>query len=82
MTDLLRSTSKFKTFTRSLQIHMVEWSLTLQKFQHKNLKCVNEDIHNGNVDQKGSLAFLNYLAQLMFKSTKKCTSPNFSLIGV
>ena len=31
---------------------MVECSPTLQKLQHKNLKCVDEDSHNGNVDKR------------------------------
>ncbi|XP_034705979.1 protein arginine methyltransferase NDUFAF7 homolog, mitochondrial-like isoform X2 [Vitis riparia] len=52
MADLLRGTSKFKNFIESLQIHMVECSPTLQKLQHKNLKCVDEDSHNGNVDKR------------------------------
>ncbi|MQM07962.1 hypothetical protein Taro_040805 [Colocasia esculenta] len=42
MADLLRGTSKFQTFTRSLHIHMVECSPTLQKLQYKTLKCVGE----------------------------------------
>uniref|UniRef100_A0A1D1YPQ9 Protein arginine methyltransferase NDUFAF7 n=1 Tax=Anthurium amnicola TaxID=1678845 RepID=A0A1D1YPQ9_9ARAE len=42
MVDLLHGTSKFKTFTRSLHIHLVECSPTLQKLQYKALKCVGE----------------------------------------
>ncbi|OAY24501.1 protein arginine methyltransferase NDUFAF7, mitochondrial [Manihot esculenta] len=42
MADLLRGVSKFKGFTESLHIHMVECSPVLQKLQHGNLKCVEE----------------------------------------
>lgn len=48
MADLLRGASKFKNFTESLHIHMVECSPTLQKLQHSNLKCKYED----NMDDK------------------------------
>ncbi|KAB1227822.1 NADH dehydrogenase [ubiquinone] complex I, assembly factor 7 [Morella rubra] len=43
MADLLRGASKFNNFTKSLHIHMVECSPTLQKLQHSNLKCNDED---------------------------------------
>lgn len=43
MADLLRGVSKFKNFTESLHIHMVECSPALQKLQHQSLKCVDED---------------------------------------
>ncbi|XP_004505701.1 uncharacterized protein [Cicer arietinum] len=43
MADLLRGASKFKNFTESLHIHLVECSPALQKLQHKNLKCVDEE---------------------------------------
>uniref|UniRef100_A0A2N9HIM5 Protein arginine methyltransferase NDUFAF7 n=1 Tax=Fagus sylvatica TaxID=28930 RepID=A0A2N9HIM5_FAGSY len=46
MADLLRDASKFKCFTGSLHIHMVECSPTLQKFQHSNLKCKDEDTND------------------------------------
>ncbi|CAI0453600.1 unnamed protein product [Linum tenue] len=39
MADLLRGTAKFKSFTDSMHIHMVECSPVLQKLQHQNLKC-------------------------------------------
>ncbi|AEE77479.1 NADH dehydrogenase ubiquinone complex I, assembly factor-like protein (DUF185) [Arabidopsis thaliana] len=42
MADLLRGTSKFKNFTESLHIHLVECSPALQKLQHQNLKCTDE----------------------------------------
>ncbi|CAN8255456.1 unnamed protein product [Cochlearia groenlandica] len=42
MADLLRGTSKFKNFTDSLDIHLVECSPALQKLQHQNLKCTDE----------------------------------------
>lgn len=42
MADLLRSSSKFVNFTKSLNIHMVECSPTLQKLQYKTLECVDE----------------------------------------
>ncbi|KAG8501583.1 hypothetical protein CXB51_003909 [Gossypium anomalum] len=44
MADLLRGASKFKNFTESLQIHMVECSPALQKLQHQSLKCMDEEI--------------------------------------
>ncbi|KAG0459511.1 hypothetical protein HPP92_022639 [Vanilla planifolia] len=42
MADLLRSSSKFVEFVKSLDIHLVECSPTLQKIQHSNLRCVDE----------------------------------------
>ncbi|XP_057541015.1 uncharacterized protein LOC130818808 isoform X2 [Amaranthus tricolor] len=44
MVDLLRGASKFKQFTDSLHVHLVECSPTLKKIQHRNLKCVDEDV--------------------------------------
>ncbi|CAI0453501.1 unnamed protein product [Linum tenue] len=49
MADLLRGTAKFKSFTDSMHIHMVECSPVLQKLQHQNLKC--EKV--GNADENG-----------------------------
>ncbi|KAJ8750185.1 hypothetical protein K2173_014100 [Erythroxylum novogranatense] len=43
MADLLRGSSKFNSFTKSLCIHMVECSPALQKMQHRNLKCIDEE---------------------------------------
>ncbi|PON59472.1 Alpha-ketoglutarate-dependent dioxygenase [Parasponia andersonii] len=43
MADLLRGASKIRKFTESLHVHLVECSPTLQKLQHRNLKCVDED---------------------------------------
>uniref|UniRef100_A0A1J3EAC0 Protein arginine methyltransferase NDUFAF7 n=1 Tax=Noccaea caerulescens TaxID=107243 RepID=A0A1J3EAC0_NOCCA len=42
MVDLLRGTSKFRNFTDSLHVHLVECSPALQKLQHQNLKCTDE----------------------------------------
>ncbi|KAL3833223.1 hypothetical protein ACJIZ3_007959 [Penstemon smallii] len=42
LADLLRGSSKFKKFTDSLQIHMVECSPALQKIQYENLRCTTE----------------------------------------
>nr|VDD28002.1 unnamed protein product [Brassica oleracea] len=42
MVDLLRGTSKFREFTDSLHIHLVECSPALQKLQRQNLKCTDE----------------------------------------
>ncbi|KAJ4900932.1 hypothetical protein Rs2_14883 [Raphanus sativus] len=42
MVDLLRGTSKFRNFTESLHIHLVECSPALQKLQHQNLRCADE----------------------------------------
>uniref|UniRef100_A0A2N9IDT4 Protein arginine methyltransferase NDUFAF7 n=1 Tax=Fagus sylvatica TaxID=28930 RepID=A0A2N9IDT4_FAGSY len=52
MADLLRGVSKFKGFAQSLHIHMVECSPTLQKLQHSNLKCKDEDNTNDEVNKK------------------------------
>ncbi|KDP45470.1 hypothetical protein JCGZ_09719 [Jatropha curcas] len=52
MADLLRGASKFKTFTESLHIHMVECSPVLQKLQHHNLKCVDENNTGDSVDER------------------------------
>lgn len=43
MVDLLRGASKFKNFTESVHIHLVECSPALKELQHLNLKCVDED---------------------------------------
>ncbi|KAK6928277.1 Protein arginine methyltransferase NDUFAF7 [Dillenia turbinata] len=48
--DLLRGVSKFKNFTESLHIHLVECSPTLQKLQYSNLKCVDEASGGGDGD--------------------------------
>ncbi|GAV69810.1 Methyltransf_28 domain-containing protein [Cephalotus follicularis] len=52
MVDLLRSASKFKNFTESLHIHMIECSPALQKLQHHNLKCADEDSPRENVEKR------------------------------
>ncbi|KAH9676326.1 protein arginine methyltransferase NDUFAF7 [Citrus sinensis] len=52
MADLLRGASKFKNFTESLHIHLVECSPTLQKLQHHNLKCMDENNANDNVEER------------------------------
>ncbi|KAI4366664.1 hypothetical protein MLD38_022511 [Melastoma candidum] len=50
MADLLRGSSKFKHFTQSLNIHMVECSPTLRKIQHQTLKCIDEEsVQKGKV---------------------------------
>ncbi|KAK4752844.1 hypothetical protein SAY87_021642 [Trapa incisa] len=41
MADLLRGASKFKNFTESLHVHLVECSPALQKLQWDNLKCID-----------------------------------------
>ncbi|CAA0829993.1 Protein of unknown function (DUF185 [Striga hermonthica] len=48
LADLLRGASKFKSFTQSLQIHMVECSPVLRELQYQNLKCTTEDGADGN----------------------------------
>lgn len=57
MADLLRGVSKFKNFTNSLQIHMVECSPALQKLQYQNLKCKDED-NIGRDDDKRTTSML------------------------
>ncbi|KAL0395659.1 UNVERIFIED_CONTAM: protein arginine methyltransferase NDUFAF7, mitochondrial [Sesamum calycinum] len=52
LADLLRGASKFKNFTESLQLHMVECSPALQKIQYQNLKCLTEDGTNGNTEKR------------------------------
>lgn len=44
--------SKFKNFTESLHIHMVECSPTLQKLQHQTLKCVDEEVMADMADKR------------------------------
>ncbi|EPS61139.1 hypothetical protein M569_13658, partial [Genlisea aurea] len=43
LADLLRGTSKFKSFVESLQIHLVECSPALRQLQYRNLKCFDSD---------------------------------------
>nr|XP_019706624.1 protein arginine methyltransferase NDUFAF7, mitochondrial isoform X5 [Elaeis guineensis] len=45
MADLLRGSSKFVNFKKTLHIHMVECSPTLQKLQYSALKCVDEAVN-------------------------------------
>ncbi|KAI9379323.1 hypothetical protein POPTR_017G077000v4 [Populus trichocarpa] len=52
MADLLRGASKFKSFTESLHVHLVECSPTLQKLQHHNLKCLDEDDNGDGVEKR------------------------------
>ncbi|KAH1038546.1 hypothetical protein J1N35_040289 [Gossypium stocksii] len=52
MADLLRGASKFKNFTESLHIHMVECSPALQKLQHQSLKCMDEENTSEGVDKR------------------------------
>ncbi|PIA62500.1 hypothetical protein AQUCO_00200486v1 [Aquilegia coerulea] len=52
MADLLRGASKFEKFTKSLHIHMVECSPTLQKLQYKTLKCEDEDVSGSSGDKR------------------------------
>ncbi|XP_031287338.1 LOW QUALITY PROTEIN: protein arginine methyltransferase NDUFAF7 homolog, mitochondrial-like [Pistacia vera] len=52
MVDLLRGASKFKSFTESLHVHLVECSPALQKLQPQNLKCMDEDSTNENVEKR------------------------------
>ncbi|KAJ9135191.1 hypothetical protein P3X46_032400 [Hevea brasiliensis] len=52
MADLLRGASKFKSFTESLHIHMVECSPVLQKLQYCNLKCVDEHTAGEGVEKR------------------------------
>uniref|UniRef100_A0A2P2L2W5 Protein arginine methyltransferase NDUFAF7 n=1 Tax=Rhizophora mucronata TaxID=61149 RepID=A0A2P2L2W5_RHIMU len=51
MADLLRGLSKFKSFTESLHINMVECSPTLQELQYHSLKCTDGDDSSGNVEK-------------------------------
>ncbi|KAI8533856.1 hypothetical protein RHMOL_Rhmol10G0042100 [Rhododendron molle] len=52
MADLLRGASKFKNFTESLNVHMVECSPTLQKLQYGHLKCIDEDSSDVSVEKR------------------------------
>ncbi|TQD86918.1 hypothetical protein C1H46_027535 [Malus baccata] len=47
MADLLRGASKFKDFTESLHVHMVECSPALQKLQYQKLECADEEVSDG-----------------------------------
>ncbi|XP_042023268.1 protein arginine methyltransferase NDUFAF7 homolog, mitochondrial-like isoform X1 [Salvia splendens] len=48
MADLLRGASKFKNFTASLALHLVECSPALQKLQYQKLKCTTEETVDGD----------------------------------
>lgn len=48
MADLLRGSSKFVDFAKSLNIYLVECSPTLQKLQYSTLKCIDEAISRGD----------------------------------
>ncbi|XP_027354832.1 protein arginine methyltransferase NDUFAF7 homolog, mitochondrial isoform X1 [Abrus precatorius] len=52
MVDLLRGASKFKNFIESLHVHLVECSPALQKLQHQNLKCVDEENATQDTDKR------------------------------
>ncbi|XP_021865037.1 uncharacterized protein [Spinacia oleracea] len=52
MVDLLRGASKFKNFTESLHIHLVDCSPTLKELQHRNLKCVDEEYISSSGEKK------------------------------
>ncbi|KAJ3671111.1 hypothetical protein LUZ60_008537 [Juncus effusus] len=53
MADLLRGSSKFENFTKSLNIHMVECSTALQKIQFEKLKCKNESLNEKDGTKMG-----------------------------
>lgn len=44
--------SKFKGFTESLHIHLVECSPALQKLQYQNLKCMDEESAGENIEKR------------------------------
>lgn len=48
----LQGASKFKNFTESLNVHMVECSPTLQKLQYDHLKCIDEDTSDMSVEKR------------------------------
>lgn len=58
MADLLRGASKFKNFTESLHVHLVECSPALKTLQHKNLKCVDEENADGDTDKRTVSSFV------------------------
>lgn len=43
--------SKFRNFTDSLHIHMVECSPTLKKLQYQTLKCISKDGTDGDAEE-------------------------------
>ncbi|KAK6798689.1 hypothetical protein RDI58_006392 [Solanum bulbocastanum] len=51
LADLLRGASKFRNFTDSLHIHMVECSPTLKKLQYQNLMCINKNDTDGDAEE-------------------------------
>jgi NADH dehydrogenase [ubiquinone] 1 alpha subcomplex assembly factor 7 len=57
MADLLRGTSVFKEFARSITVHMVEVSPALRKMQRKSLRCEEDDASNASKRGKGKNAF-------------------------
>ncbi|GLU01961.1 hypothetical protein SLE2022_192360 [Rubroshorea leprosula] len=52
MADLRHGASKFKKFTDSLHVRMVDCSPTVQKLQHHSLICTEEDNNNENVEKR------------------------------
>ncbi|XP_027354834.1 protein arginine methyltransferase NDUFAF7 homolog, mitochondrial isoform X3 [Abrus precatorius] len=48
----LMGASKFKNFIESLHVHLVECSPALQKLQHQNLKCVDEENATQDTDKR------------------------------
>ncbi|KAG9154503.1 hypothetical protein Leryth_014961 [Lithospermum erythrorhizon] len=49
LADLLHGASKFKNFTESLHIHMVECSPALRTIQYQKLKCFDRDVSSKDV---------------------------------
>ncbi|OWM73974.1 hypothetical protein CDL15_Pgr022245 [Punica granatum] len=54
MADLLHGASKFKNFTESLHVHMVECSPALQQLQRKTLKCIDKADTSENAENAES----------------------------
>eukprot|EP01018_Ginkgo_biloba_P011539 Gb_32770 [translate_table: standard] len=59
MADLLRGTAKFKEFSESLSVHLVECSPALIKLQHSALQCTEEQAQRHNNKDGNALSSLS-----------------------
>ncbi|CAN1153116.1 Protein arginine methyltransferase NDUFAF7 homolog, mitochondrial [Linum perenne] len=79
MVDLLRGATKFKNFTASLHIHLVECSPVLQKIQHQNLKCEDEDVA-GEIGQRNTVTSITASPVSWYSSLEQVPSGSPTII--